>query len=386
MKLIANSELFDMKIIFDVYPLLNTNYTGIPQLTWNLVKQFKSREVDCLYTIGYRVLSDEEIKYLISARSGKNWRRKFIERPGLEKQQFLGMRDFSERIYFSPHVMSCVNASGLGNARIVHDISSITLPQFHAKDTVMTDGKNLGVDLEICDRIFTVSESSKSELIRYLNIPEKKLCVVYPGVDWSSTQVQFASRNLIGNAYALLLATKEPRKNRALLFRYLIENITKIINGDLVYVVAGPDGWGEDETVGMIEHIDKLQEAGKLFFIGYIPEELKLSLMLNASYVLFPSYFEGFGSPVAEALSLGTPVVCSFGGSLPEVGGNSAYYFSPDSVRSLSDAVWRLERDLIISRASVRKLAAAQGAHFNWSYFSEAILDNLNSLYLERTK
>ncbi|PZN83520.1 MAG: hypothetical protein DM484_04215 [Candidatus Methylumidiphilus alinenensis] len=376
-----------MKLIFDVYPLLNTHYTGIPQTTWHLARQFLVRKVDCLYTFGYRVLCAEEINHLVQCRSGRNWRSIFVEQPGLQSQRFLTASDLKERIYFSPHVMSCLTARGLGNARFVHDISSVTMPQFHHNDTVMIDNRNLPVDLKLCDSIFTVSESSKAELIRYLGVPESKITVAYPGVEWMSNQVELASKVLFEKPYVLVLATREPRKNLKLVLKYLVKNKAKIIAGELNYVFAGPSGWGSSEMEeGMSHALNELQASGKLLFAGFVPEELKLTLIQDAAYMIFPAFFEGFGSPVAEALSLGTPVACSFGGSLPEVGGDAAYYFSPDSLLSMTDAIASLEIDLKIDRRAVRLKASKQGEKFSWQTFTDTVLENLGALYARNAK
>ena len=90
--------------------------------------------------------------------------------------------------------------------------------------------------------------------------------------------------------------------------------------------------------------------------------------------------------PVAEALSLGTPVACSFGGSLPEVGGDAAYYFSPDSLLSMTDAIASLEIDLKIDRRAVRLKASKQGEKFSWQTFTDTVLENLGALYARNAK
>ena len=180
----------------------------------------------------------------------------------------------------------------------------------------------------------------------------------------------------------LVLATQEPRKNLKLVLKYLVQNKARILISELYYVFAGPMGWGDSEMdAGMSHALNELHTTGKLLYTGFVPEELKLALIQDAAYMIFPAFFEGFGSPVAEALSLGTPVACSFGGSLPEVGGDAVYYFSPDSLESMTDAIASLEIDLKINRKAVRQKAVKQGAKFSWQLFAETVLDNLGTLY-----
>lgn len=372
-----------MKIIFDVYPLLNNDYTGIPQTTWHIAKQFLKREVDCLYTIGYRILTEEEIKTLITKRSGRGWINDLVKKKGINSQKFLSKSDITQRIYLSPHVMSCLSGKFKASSRFIHDISSLTMPEYHPLETVQYDAETVINDIKLCDCIFTVSQSSKSEIQSYLSVPQNKIIVAYPGVEWYQDQVELASKRLVDQPYALILGTREPRKNRNLIYEYIIKNEAKILEDNKVFVFAGPDGWGESENDEIRNKIKKLTEIGKIAFTGFVPEALKLSLISNAEFLIFPSIFEGFGSPVAEALSLGTPVVCSYGGSLPEVGGDVAFYFNPFKVDSLSSAIERMELEIQIDRAALRSRSASQGAKFTWDNFVEIILNTLRSLNIK---
>lgn len=369
-----------MKIIFDAYPLLNANYTGIPQTTWHIAKYLRKSQIDCLFTIGYRVLTSEQIDGMINERSGKRWKRIIAGSPEIG----LGLGDLRERIYFSPHVMSINSRHCFANARIVHDISSITLPEFHNKEVVRIDGNNLDTDLRSCDVLFTVSKSTKMELVRYLAVPEDKITIVYPGVDWTDIQWEYASKKLFAQPYVVLLATREPRKNQSLLLEYLTKNCERILRSEMAYVFAGPAGWGPEAMSYGHREIEQLISAGKIIQAGFIPEDLKLSLLANARYMIFPSHSEGFGSPVAEALSIGAPVVCSSGGSLPEVGGSAVKYFSPESLVSLEQAILEMEVSLAQDAVGIRKTALEQGKKFTWSEFCTDIFSTLEARYLGR--
>jgi len=370
-----------VKIIFDVYPLLNSNYTGIPQTTWHMARYLTSRrgEIDCLFTIGYRILEDADINALIRARSGHGIGEVLAFKAG----RMLSLTDLSNRLYLSPHVMSIFSTHCLGRARIVHDISSITMPEFHHPHTVRTDGGNLRVDIDASDIIFTVSESSKAELVSYLGVAAERINVVYPGVEWHASQWKHAARRLVDSPYVLLFSTREPRKNLSFVMDYLICNIDSILRSNTTYVFAGPAGWGED--VGSIGDgkIQRLILAGKVLFTGFIAEELKLSLMAHARYMIFPSLFEGFGSPVAESLSVGTPVLCSCGGSLPEVGGNAARYFIPDSIESFTNAILAMELAISGDPIGERQRALEQGSKFTWEVFCSKLFGLLAQQYEE---
>ncbi len=372
-----------MKIIFDVYPLINTQYTGIPQTTWHMARYIADNidNIDCLFTIGYRVLDSSDVQGLLVARSGQGFAERFAKTSG----RGLSLNDLKDRIYLSPHVMSIYSKSCLGLARIIHDISSVTFSDFHHPDTVRMDGRNISIDIKASDIIFTVSESSRAELISYLGVEPSRVHVTYPGVEWSATQWKHLSELLFDKPYVLILSTREPRKNINLVIDYLVFNSASILAGKVKYVFAGPVGWGTDHATRDDHPIHHLVKAGKVLFTGFVPEELKLTIMANARYLIFPSFFEGFGSPVAEALSLGTPVVCSSGGALPEVGGQTCRYFSPDSLESLSAAILDMEFALSRDSGTERRRAIVQGNFFTWKAFCEKLFGEVRNLYLERT-
>lgn len=374
-----------MKIIFDIYPLTNVHYSGIPQTTWHIAKRLISNKIDCIFTIGYMIVSLENLELLLKLRSGINIHEIFLKNSFLENHKFLSSTDLKDRIYFSPHVMSCISKKNLASVRFIHDISSLTMPYFHPESTIKIDSHNLYKDISLCDHIFTVSNSSKNELIRYLDIDKDKITVVYPGIEWSSEQMEFASKMLFRTPYVVILATKEPRKNLNLIYRYLAKNKIKILNENIKYVFTGPDGWGDiSEDNNTTLAINELKTSKKVIFTGFIPEKLKLALLNDALYMIFPSFFEGFGSPVAEALSLGTPVVSSIGGSLSEIGGNAVYYFSPTSLDSLSHAIAQIEMDIFYNKEKIKEDSLSQVKLFTWDNFMNTILDKLDSIYKEK--
>lgn len=374
-----------MKIIFDVFPLLQWNYTGISQVTLNLVKKFIEHNIDCIYTIGYKIISIEEVNYFINDHSGMNWHNILLKSNNLSYHQFISQKDLKERIYISPHVMSCLTKRSLGNIRFIHDISAILMPQFHPRSTVEFEAYDIYKDIGICDHIFTVSMSSKQEIIKYFNVDPQKITVAYPGVEWTIDHIKHTSKLLFEFPYVLILSTKEPRKNLQLVIKFLAENKTKVINGNLRYIFAGPEGWGNDITKILESEILELKNNNKIFFVGFVPEEFKLSLIYNAQYVIFPSFFEGFGLPVAEALSLGVPVICSYGGSLPEVGGDIAYYFNPYSIKSLEKAILKLEMDSLHDEKTLRQKILEQGKKFSWDVFASIIIKKLSEIYVRKT-
>ncbi len=164
--------------------------------------------------------------------------------------------------------------------------------------------------------------------------------VAYPGVDWfeSHISVYRAITQSIFEPYVLLFGTFEPRKNLEIVFEYLITH-PRILDS-FVFCFCGAEGWGGVyQRCRNNPRIAGFIRANRIRFISFVDERLKYALMKEASFLVYPSFIEGFGSPVAEALSVGVPVVVSIGGSLPEVAGEAGYYFDPSSLESLDHAI-----------------------------------------------
>lgn len=367
-----------MKVVVDVYPLANIRYSGIPQMTWHLARNFMDRE-GVTFAIGQRILEDRDIQALVSARSGK----------GLEvlkhrhASRFLSASQVSSSLYFCPHSMSLLSRGSRGSVRVVHDISTITHPEFHHPETIAKDRKQLVEQMDVCSRIITVSESSKREIVSYLGVPGEKIVVAEPGIAWEASQVDQLSMRSRAFPYVLVLGTREPRKNIRLVLKYLSRYEQHVRQFGRRFVIAGPQGWGVDDLDEGRGTIKSLIDDGWVQILGHVEEVDKLVLLAQADFLISPSITEGFGSPAAEALSLGVPVASSWGGALPDTVGPSGYFFDPYSVDSLADCIDRLHTDLTINAAAVRRTAYERGRSFSWDACAGTIWSTLEEVWRE---
>lgn len=163
--------------------------------------------------------------------------------------------------------------------------------------------------------------------------------------------------------YFVCLGTIEPRKNHLLLLHVWREMAARARSGTDAptprLLILGRRGWENENVVDLLERCDLL--SGPVQEIGTPPDSRVAALIANATALLFPSFVEGYGLPVAEALSLGTPVICSDIAPLREVGGDVPDYLDP-----LDGPAWR---DLIEAYAQPDSAArAAQCARLrHWS-------------------
>jgi glycosyltransferase involved in cell wall biosynthesis len=161
----------------------------------------------------------------------------------------------------------------------------------------------------------------------------------------------------------VVLGTLEPRKNVRLVLQFVAQNRQFLRATRFVFI--GRWGWGETVT-DLVEHygIETEVAAGRVVFAGFVSDEVKDLLVANARCVVYPSRYEGFGLPIIEALSVGTPVITTLSSSLPEAAGPHAYYFDMDSVDSFSSAI---SRCLTEHGADPAKAAEAARARRDWA-------------------
>lgn len=203
--------------------------------------------------------------------------------------------------------------------------------------------KNTRTACERADMIITISEFSRREIVKYMDIPEEKVKVVPCGVDlerfhpnYSPADVQKAKEKYgINGEYLLYLGTLEPRKN----LMYLIESYAMLYAENRAVpdlVIAGKKGWQYD---GLFQKVEECGLSSKVIFTGYVDEEDVPLLLKGARVFVFPSLYEGFGLPPLEAMACGTPVIVSNVSSLPEVVADAAILVDIEKKDALKDAI-----------------------------------------------
>lgn len=201
--------------------------------------------------------------------------------------------------------------------------------------------------IEQTQKIIAVSHSTNERLIHVFPNAKGKTVVVYEGVEppltpetnYSFTRFPF-ERDMV-----LFLGTIEPRKNLVTAFKSFhafLEERPELATS-VRFIVAGKRGWNADETYELADRINDawrdLEPDGVIHFLGTVTEEEKWSLLRRASVFVFPSLFEGFGLPVLEAMSVGTPVITTQEGALAEVGGDSVITVGSYDVQGMSLAI-----------------------------------------------
>ena len=266
-------------------------------------------------------------------------------------------------------------APPVGDARLVfmvHDVSFWTHPEFTTDGIRLHCTEGIFEALKHVDGFVFNSDFSRREFNRllpgWLERNHKPWAVTLLGQREQPAAVSTATPGEAG--YWLAVGTLEPRKNYETLLDALDLYWSRSPH-PLPLRIAGGGGWKSD---ALHRHLATLETQGRVQRLGYVPDEALSLLYAGAQALIFPSWHEGFGMPVVEAMSQGAPVICSDNSSLPEVGGDAAIYIDPASAPSICQAMLALEADPV-RRAGLVAASRRQAARFSWEKTARETLD-----------
>jgi glycosyltransferase involved in cell wall biosynthesis len=225
--------------------------------------------------------------------------------------------------------------------------------------------------------IITISESSKRDAVRLLNVNPANIQVVPPGVepDFFRTIPPNALENFrrtknLPEHFVLFLGTREPRKNIPTLIRAFVK-AKRAAQLPHALVLAGGRGWLDESVERTIQELDV---ADHILFPGFVAHAELPWWYRAADVFVYPSQYEGFGMPALEALASGTPVITSNVSSLPEAVGDAALLVNPRAPEQIADALIRLLTD-----EALRRECAARGPQharqFTWTRAAQLTAD-----------
>jgi glycosyltransferase involved in cell wall biosynthesis len=225
------------------------------------------------------------------------------------------------------------------------------------------------------ERVITVSEFSKKEMVRYLRVNPEKIDVIHSGIGHdfqpvtdSTAIIRTLSRYGIEGEYILYTGIYKLRKNHAGLMRAFQQFLSTGVKATLV--IAGPMNEGEAPLRRLAR---ELEIAGRVVLTGFVPDEDLPALYSAARVYACPSLYEGFGFTALEAMACRVPVVCSRESSLAEVAGEAALYADPRDPEDFAAALWRAFSDV-----ELRDRLIASGfrncSRFSWQTAAQATI------------
>ncbi|HHX58704.1 MAG TPA: glycosyltransferase family 4 protein [Candidatus Moranbacteria bacterium] len=359
-----------MRVGFDIRSLVEEKITGVGEYAKGLLIQlikdnpgddfllfynsFKPIKADLSYLEKYQNVEIRRYKFPNKLFNFLVW---FLGWPKLDV--LLGGVD----VFWSPNISFLALSKNCPLVLTIHDLSFERFPEFFSLKKrlwhFIINPKKL---CQRADKLLAVSLSTQDDLIGIYNINPKKIKIITPikTLDYflknkpTENQIKKVIKGYsLPKDYLLYLGTIEPRKNLVnLILAYELVKKEKI-GQNLKLVLAGQLGWKYNQVLNCVEKSKYKQE---IIFPGYVKSSDKVSIYAGAKAFIFPSFFEGFGFPVAEAMASGAPVIAANNSSLPEVAGEAAILVDAYSVEDIFQAI-----KLILESPSLQKKHVLRG-------------------------
>jgi glycosyltransferase involved in cell wall biosynthesis len=284
-----------------------------------------------------------------------------------------------------------LHINGIPNIYTLHDLVPLRLP-YTTLDNKRKYFRLVSKIASKADHIVTVSESSKKDIIEILKIPENKITNTYQSISipkkYIEKSIDSVQKELEGTfgieykKYFLFWGSIEPKKN----IGRIIESYLASGSRDPL-VIVGAQAWKsenelkllyDDNIRSLIQHGNETRVKNKVIRLNYVPFPLLVSLIRGAKATLFPSLYEGFGLPVLESMSLGTPVISANTASIPEVAGDAAILVNPYDTKSITEAIRSIDSDSDLRDALIEK-GITQARSFSDEIYKERLKNVYNS-------
>ena len=242
-----------------------------------------------------------------------------------------------------------VRIPGAKNIYTLHDLVPLKLPHTTLTRTA-NYRKMIRALLDTADHIVTVSEQSKRDICELFAYPEDKVTNTYQAVripqDQAAKPLDVVKQELRGlfnldhRGYFLYFGAIEPKKNVGRLIEaYLATNVQAPL------LIVGQEAWKWEQELRLLTSLDSGTLRGRIRRFDHLPSNILITLIRGAKAVLFPSLYEGFGLPVLEAMTLGTPVLTSKEGSTPEIAGEAGLLVDPYDTAAIAEGIRTLDAD-----------------------------------------
>jgi glycosyltransferase involved in cell wall biosynthesis len=254
----------------------------------------------------------------------------------------------------------------------IHDMSFMRYPEYAEERNLRYLGARIRDTARRADAIIAVSDFSAGEIANLLRVPPERIRSVPEGIDsaFSPRAPDEQDRVLAGlgirRPFVLTVGTIEPRKN----IPFLVQVFERLDDFDGTLVIAGMPGW---KCEPIFDAIRRSSRADRIRWLSYVPDPALPGLYSAAEVFAITSFYEGFGLPPLEAMSCGTPVVSSPGGSLPEVLGEGAVVLPSFDVELWAGRIRALLRDPA-RRAKWGEAGRRRAARYTWRATAEATM------------
>ena len=268
---------------------------------------------------------------------------------------------------------------GIHNTKIksivsIHDLIAIRFPQYFKRFDRLSYIKKSQYACQNADKIIAVSQQTKNDIVRFFNIDENKIDVVYQGCNTifqsplsEDYKKEVAEKYQLADNYLLYVGTIEERKNLIAVLKCLKE----LPNKKLVII-----GSGGKYKQKYLDYIKANQLTNQLTFLSKLHLKEMAAIYQKADIMIYPSFFEGFGMPILEALFSGVPVITTLGGCFSEAGGPKSSYINPTNIEQMKSEI-----EDICSNQSRRKSMIEAGKIHAQKFTDDKIANQIIKVY-----
>ncbi len=262
----------------------------------------------------------------------------------------------------------------------IHDCIHLMFPQYLPNRMALAYARtSIGMAARRATRVLTVSESSKRDILRFVDTEPEKIDVIYNAYDErfgveprEEDVVRVRERYQLHDEFVLYVGNVKPHKNLERLIE-AFDRVRKRGLGHLKLIIIGDE---ISKYTSLRRAVHRHQLHNYVRFLGYLPEETLAVMYRLAGVFVFPSLYEGFGLPPLEAMASGTPVVTSNVSSLPEVAGDAAVLVDPYDPDAIAGGIEHVLTDERV-RHDLRRKGLARAKQFSW----EASVKRVHDIY-----
>lgn len=383
-----------MKIGIDANLAIYNN-AGIGRYTFNLVKYILKADKNNQYTIYFnhlRTTKEKQIKISAMIGDAKNVKIQISKVPDEWKNKILNISVPANYLYSSnldilhePHFTSVPkNLSSIKNLiTTIHDVAFLHYPSHNGSRNSQVYNLQTKRAIEKSKMIIADSESTKRDLEKFYNIKPENVRVVHLAAEEKfrvlpDEKIRAKKLNMIAgdSQFILSVCTLEPRKNLTLLLK-AYANLPQDFKKTYKLVLIGGNGWNNEE---FYKTIQELNLENYIILTGHVSDEDLVYYYNRASLFVYPSLYEGFGIPLLEAMSCGSPVISSNVSSMPEIVGKAGVLLSPHDEKAWIKAMREVATNRKLAQR-LRQLGLQQVKKFSWEKTAKKTLEVYKEVY-----
>jgi len=360
-----------MKIGVDAR-LLSRPITGLGRYTWEMCRALSNIKDVTLYLYSPSPINNVVLGLESETIKTHSWSNGWLVQFWAESYLPLWAKEDEIDVFWGPsHRLPRFLSSRTARVVTIHDLVWKCAKETMHPITYFLEKAQMPVAVRKADLIVADSYSTRDAVITEFDVKSQNISVI----PLAAINIQnihsfdFLKKHDIDGPYFLFVGTLEPRKNLTRLLQ-AYDSLPLSVKGKMKLVIVGGKGWGKVNFLDMITQLD-LTERVKV--LGLVDDATLASLYANAQFLVMPSLYEGFGLPLVEAMSYGTPVLTANNSSMPEVAGNAGLLVDALDVDSIADGLQEMITNNEL-RERLAKNSKLNASRFSWDESAKKLI------------